>query len=256
MSDSATVELRACLALIAVLALLTAVAPLALDMYLPALPEMATELGTTAAEVQLTLTACLVGLGVGQLFAARLVQGLSGAVGVVLARAVIADTARGSGAAKLLGTVVIISVLAPVVAPLGGGAIIALAGWCAVFWVLAGLALVAYAGALLFVRESLPLDERGSGGVRTTRAAVRETLANRNYVGYLLTSCFAFAALFAHISASPFVMQNVMGLWLPAVRARRRGVAARGSAGGADRRAAGDHHVRRAVLRVPAAPRS
>lgn len=236
--------------LIVVLALLTAVAPLATDMYLPALPKMAGELGTTATGIQLTLTAFLLGLGLGQLFigalsdatgrrrpiligslvclgasiacalapgvetlaAARFVQGLSGAAGVVLARAIIADTSRGAVAAKLQGVMVIISVIAPVAAPLTGGAIITNIGWRAVFWVLAALTLIMCIGALTYVKETLPESARTRGGIKATVRGARAVLANRNYVGYLLTFCFAFTALFAYISASPFVIQNVMGM--------------------------------------------
>lgn len=236
--------------LIGVLALLTAVAPLATDMYLPAFPDMAADLGTSATGVQLTLTAFLIGLGLGQLFIgslsdtvgrrrplligslvclaasiacalaptvellalARFAQGMGGAAGVVLARAIISDTSRGAVAAKLLGVTMIISVIAPVVAPVSGGAIVANAGWRAVFWGLAVLTLVMFVGAAVFAKESLPQSARTRGGLRATITGARAVLTNRNYVGYLLTFCFAFAALFAYISASPFVMQNVMGL--------------------------------------------
>ncbi|MER5438421.1 multidrug effflux MFS transporter [Streptomyces sp. NPDC002790] len=236
--------------LIAALALMTAVAPLALDMYLPAFPAMAQELGTTATGVQLTLTACLAGLGLGQLFIGpmsdalgrrrllllgtaicavtgvacalapnvellalgRFLQGLSGAAGVVLARSVVSDTSRGQAAARLLGVLMIINVVAPVVAPLSGGAIVAFASWRAVFWVQAALALLASVCTLVWVRESLPKSARARGGLSATFSAVRETLTSRTYVAYLLTFCFAFAALFAYISASPFVMQQVIGL--------------------------------------------
>lgn len=236
--------------LIAVLALLTAVAPLATDMYLPAFPDMADDLDTTATGIQLTLTAFLIGLGLGQLFigplsdavgrrrpllvgslvclvasiacalapnveiltVARFVQGLSGAAGVVLARAIVSDTSRGTAAAKLLGVMMIISVIAPVIAPLTGGAIITSFGWRAVFWVLAGLTLLMFIGAVVCVRESLPESARVRGGFKATARGAREVLTNRDYVGYLLTFCFAFTALFAYISASPFVIQNVIGL--------------------------------------------
>lgn len=236
--------------LIVVLALLTAVAPLATDMYLPAFPAMAGELGTTAAGVQLTLTAFLLGLGIGQLFigalsdsvgrrrpiligslvclvagiacalapsvellvVARFVQGLGGAAGVVLARAIISDVSHGTVAAKLQGVMIIISVIAPVLAPLSGGAIIATAGWRPVFWVLAGLTLLTLLGALVHTRETLPESARTRGGLAATVRGARIVLGNRNYVAYLLTFCFAFTALFAYISASPFVIQNVMGL--------------------------------------------
>lgn len=233
-----------------VLALLTAVAPLATDMYLPAFPAMAGELGTSASSIQLTLTAFLLGLGLGQLVigalsdgmgrrrpilvgslvclvasiacalapnveilaAARFVQGLSGAAGVVLARAIISDTSRGAVAAKLQGVLIIISVIAPVVAPLTGGVIIANVGWRPVFWVVAALTLIMFLGTVTRVRETLPKSARTRGGLKATATGARAVLANRQYVGYLLTFCFAFTALFAYISASPFVIQNVMGM--------------------------------------------
>lgn len=236
--------------LVLVLALLTAVGPLAVDMYLPAFPLIASELGTTPTGVQLTLTAFLIGLGLGQLLigplsdsvgrraplivgslvclfagiacalapsaeafaVARFVQGLSGAAGVVLARAIISDTSRGTSAARLQGVMMIISVVAPVIAPLAGGAVIAVSGWRAVFFVQAGLAALMFLGVLVFAKETLPEEARTRGGIRATLDTVRTTLGNRAYTGYLLTFCFAFAALFAYISASPFVMQNMMGL--------------------------------------------
>ena len=236
--------------LIAVLALLTAVAPLAIDMYLPAFPEIAGELGTSATGVQLTLTTFLLGLGVGQLLigpisdsvgrrgplligslvcvgasiacalapdaaflaVARAVQGLSGAAGVVLARAMISDTARGAGAARLQGVLMVINVVAPVIAPLSGGAIIAASGWRAVFWGQAGLALVMFFGALVYAQETLPQEQRVRGGVGATLRTVADTLKNRSYLGYLFTFCLSFAALFAYIAASPFVMQGMLGL--------------------------------------------
>lgn len=236
--------------LILLLALLTAVGPLSIDLYLPAFPGMAGDLDTTAAGIQLTMTTFLVGLGLGQLFigplsdgvgrrtpllagtfvcaaasvicavapnveilaSARFLQGLGGAAGVVLARAIVSDTARGAAAAKLLGVLTIICVIAPVIAPLAGGAIIAAAGWRAVFWVLAALVLALFVWAVFGAKETLPVEDRNHGGIKTTLHVAKAVLSNRNYTGYLLTFCFAFAGLFAYISASPFVIQNIMGL--------------------------------------------
>ncbi|MCC3268771.1 multidrug effflux MFS transporter [Arthrobacter gengyunqii] len=236
--------------LILLLALLTALGPLSIDLYLPAFPGMASDLDTTAAGVQLTMTTFLVGLGLGQLFigplsdgigrrrpllvgtfvcaaasvvcavapnaeilaGARFLQGLGGAAGVVLARAIVSDTARGAAAAKLLGVLTIICVIAPVIAPLAGGAIIAAAGWRAVFWTLAGLILLLSVWGLFGVRETLAAEDRNRGGIRTTLHVAGVVLSNRNYTGYLLTFCFGFAGLFAYISASPFIIQNIMGL--------------------------------------------
>lgn len=234
---------------VAVLVLLTAVAPLSIDMYLPAFPTIATELGTTAAGVQLSMTALLIGLAVGQLFigplsdgigrrtpllvgtllcflasvacalaptielliAARFLQGLGGAAGVVLARAIVSDTARGAVAAKLLGALMIVSVIAPVAAPLAGGAVIATIGWRGVFWIVSGLVLVMLLAAVVVAKESLPREQRTSGGISSTLRAAREVLSNRTYTGYLLTFCLSFAGLFAYIAASPFVIQTILG---------------------------------------------
>ena len=236
--------------LILLLALLTALGPLSIDLYLPAFPGMAADLNTTAAGVQMTMTTFLVGLGLGQLFigplsdgigrrkpllagtfvcaaasvvcavaptaevlaGARFLQGLGGAAGVVLARAIVSDTARGAAAAKLLGVLTIICVVAPVIAPLAGGAIIAAAGWRAVFWTLAALILLLSVWGLFGAKETLAAEDRNRGGIKTTLHVAREVLSNRNYTGYLLTFCFAFAGLFAYISASPFIIQNIMGM--------------------------------------------
>ncbi|MDK1326411.1 multidrug effflux MFS transporter [Arthrobacter sp. zg-Y1143] len=233
-----------------ILALLTAVAPLSIDMYLPAFPHMAQDLDTTATGIQLTMTAFLVGLALGQLLigplsdgvgrrkplligsfvallatvvcalapnveiltAARFLQGLGGAAGIVLARAIVSDTSRGPAAAKLLGVLTMISVIAPVVGPLAGGAILSAGSWRTVFWVLSILVLLMFLGALFGVRETLDDADRNRGGLKTTFKVAGIVLRNRNYTGYLLTFCFSFAGLFAYIAASPFVVQNILGL--------------------------------------------
>lgn len=235
--------------LFAVLCLLTAVAPLSIDMYLPAFPAMAVELGTTASGVQLTMTTFLLGLAVGQLVigpmsdgtgrrrpllggtllcfvasvgcalapaaellaVARFLQGLGGAAGIVLARAVVSDTSEGTRAARLLGVLTIIVAIAPVAAPLLGGAIITGASWRAVFWVISGLVLLMFIGALVWGTETLPAEERSGGGLGAAFGAMGAVLVNRAYVGYMLTFCFGFATLFAYIAASPFVLQNILG---------------------------------------------
>jgi DHA1 family bicyclomycin/chloramphenicol resistance-like MFS transporter len=189
---------------IVVLALLTAIAPLATDMYLPALPTMVGDLGSSASGVQLTLTTFLVGLALGQLVigplsdqfgrrgllivgtvvcalagvacafapsagflvAARFVQGFSGAAGIVLSRAVIADRASGERAARLFSLMMVISGVAPVVAPLLGGSLVGAVGWRGIFWILAGVAVVMVVGVLSAVPESLPVERRQRGAWR------------------------------------------------------------------------------------------
>ncbi|MEV7972758.1 multidrug effflux MFS transporter [Cellulomonas sp. NPDC089187] len=238
------------LAVTIVLAFLTAVAPLATDMYLPAFPQMATELGTSASAVQLTLTTFMIGLAVGQLvigplsdqrgrrgllivgtavytvagaacalapsigvlIGARFVHGFAGAAGIVLARAVVADRATGAAAAKLFGLMMMIQGIAPVAAPLLGGGLSGAIGWRGIFWVLTAVSALMLVSVVVLVPETLPVDKRTTGGLAATARDARRVLGNRRYLGYTGAMVFAFAGMFAYISASPFVLQNVLGL--------------------------------------------
>jgi MFS transporter, DHA1 family, multidrug resistance protein len=232
------------------LALLTAVAPFATDMYLTAFPVMARDLQVPAASIQLTLTAFFVGLSAGQLFfgpasdrygrrrpliigsfvclgasvvvataptvpvlvAGRVVQGLGGAAGVVLARAVVADRAEGVAVARLFTVMMLIGGVAPVLAPLAGTAVLSVSGWRGILWALVGLTALMFLGALVAVPESLPPERRRAAGAGLWARDIRSVLGSRAYVGYGLACALAFAAMFAYISASPFVVQNVLGM--------------------------------------------
>ncbi|WP_406278730.1 multidrug effflux MFS transporter [Embleya sp. NBC_00896] len=237
------------LALTAALALLSFVVPLATDMYLPAFPRMADELHTDASGLQLTLTAFLFGLAAGQLvlgplsdrcgrrrpiligaavctvatalcavapslwtlIALRFVMGFSGAAGVVVGRAVVSDLASGAAAARLFGVLMALGGIAPIVAPLVGGVVVAGAGWRAVFGILAGASLLTFLAALFAVPESLPVERRGGGGVRAVVRASAGVLRDRAYLGYAFAFAFGCGALFCYIAASPFLLQNVLG---------------------------------------------
>ncbi|GAA0257874.1 multidrug effflux MFS transporter [Cryptosporangium japonicum] len=237
-------------AAVLVLALLSAIAPLATDMYLPGFPTMADELSTDAASVQLTLTTFMAGLAIGQLvigplsdrwgrrrpllvgaavcvlasalcaaapnvgalIAFRFLQGFAGAAGVVLGRAIVADTVRGAAAARIFSVLMTIGGIAPVVAPLIGGALLGPVGWRGVFVVLTVLALVMLAGSFFVLRESLPASARQAGGLAATFRGARIVLSNRQFLGYTLAFVFSFGTLFGYISASPFVLQTVFGL--------------------------------------------
>ncbi|MFF8789115.1 multidrug effflux MFS transporter [Streptomyces sp. NPDC015125] len=228
---------------------LTAVPPLSMDMYLPALPQVTAALHSPAATVQLTLTTCLAGMALGQmivgpmsdkwgrrrpllagmviyilatalcalaptaelLIACRLLQGLAGSAGIVIARAMVRDLYDGVAMARFFSTLMLISGAAPVVAPLIGGQILQITDWRGVFVV---LTVVGVALTLLVWRrldETLPPARRHSGGLRQTLRTMRDLLADRAFSGYLLVGAFAFAALFAYISASPFVIQEIYG---------------------------------------------
>lgn len=239
------------LAAILVLALLSAVAPLATDMYLPGFPAMAADLGSGAAGIQMTLTSFLLGLAAGQLVIGpisdrygrrgplligtavavisgllcvlapnveslgllRLLQGLGGAAGVVLARAVIADRAPDAvSAARLFQVMMMITGVAPILAPISGAGIVQAGGWRAVLAVIAVLSILSYLGVARFIDETLEPGRRTPAGLGAQLAAVRSVLGNRVYLGYTLTMAFAFMVMFAYISASPFVFQTVLGL--------------------------------------------
>jgi DHA1 family bicyclomycin/chloramphenicol resistance-like MFS transporter len=228
---------------------LTATPPLAMDMYLPALPEVTRSLHAPAATVQLTLTACLAGMALGQLLigpmsdrwgrrrpllaglavyvvatalcavapnvellvALRLAQGLAGAAGIVVARAVVRDLYAGMAMARFFSTLMLISGVAPIVAPLIGGQILRVTDWRGVFVVLTGVGALLAALVWTKLPETLPAAERHSGGVGEALRSMRTQLADRAFTGYLLTGGFAFAALFAYIAASPFVVQEIHG---------------------------------------------
>ena len=235
---------------ICVLALLTAVAPLATDMYLPVLPQVAAELGAPASGAQLTLTAFLVGLATGQLVigplsdafgrrrlvlagtvllllasvasalapsiavlvVARFLQGFGGAAGVVLSRAMISDRTTGVRTVRLFSVMMAINGIAPVLAPMIGSAIGGLVGWRGIFVVLAALALLMLVASSVAVGETLDTDARTTGGLRRTFTDMGTLLRRPRFVGYLLAFAAAFAMMFAYISGSPFVLQQTLGL--------------------------------------------
>ncbi|MGW2699260.1 multidrug effflux MFS transporter [Streptomyces sp. NPDC001340] len=228
---------------------LTATPPLAMDMYLPSLPEVTRSLHAPAATVQLTLTACLAGMALGQLVvgpmsdrwgrrrplltglavylvatalcafaptvealvAFRLAQGLAGAAGIVIARAVVRDLYDGVAMARFFSTLMLISGAAPIVAPLIGGQILRVTDWRGVFVVLTVVGAALAALVWLRLPETLPPAERHGGGVGQALRSMRGLLADLPFTGYMLAGGFAFAALFAYISASPFVVQEIYG---------------------------------------------
>ncbi|MET7484619.1 multidrug effflux MFS transporter [Streptomyces sp. NPDC005538] len=240
---------RAGLLTVLVLGGLTATPPLSMDMYLPSLPEVTHSLHAPAATVQLTLTACLAGMALGQLVvgpmsdkwgrrrplltglvvyilatalcalapnveslvAFRLVQGLAGAAGIVIARAVVRDLYDGVAMARFFSTLMLVSGAAPIVAPLVGGQILRVTDWRGVFVVLTGVGIVLTTLVWTRLPETLAPPDRHAGGTTEALRAMRTLLADLPFTGYMLTGGFAFAALFAYISASPFVVQEIYG---------------------------------------------
>jgi MFS transporter, DHA1 family, multidrug resistance protein len=231
-----------------VLGALTAVAPLVTDLYLPALPQLARSLGTSPALAQLTLSVCLVGLALGQLVAGplsdrvgrtvplrcgvlvllvasllcavvsdirlllvlRLVQGLSGAAAMVIARAVVRDVYAGSRAAVVFSQLMLVTGLAPIVGPMVGGQLLAFTDWRGIFLALGVIAAVLLLACWRLVPETRPAAARAAVPHRSR--ALRSLLADPHLRGFLAMSALFGVVLFTYISMSAFVLQEGYGL--------------------------------------------
>lgn len=229
---------------------LTVFGPISMDLYLPALPALTGELGAATSTAQLTVTACLIGLACGQLVAgplsdrfgrrvplligvaayvavsvlcataptvealvaARLVQGLAGSVGIVIAQAAGRDVYEGGPLIRFYGRLTVVGGLAAVAGPLAGGALTALMDWRGLFLVLAGVG----AAILLWVAagfgETLAPQERTSGGFARIAADMRVLLSDRAFAGAVFAQGLVNAALFAYLSGATYVLQDVYGL--------------------------------------------
>ena len=228
---------------------LSAFGPLSNDMYLPALPQLANDLGVGASAAQLTLTTCLAGLAVGQLVSGpmsdrfgrrrpllagvvvyavasalcavapsasflivfRFVQGAAGGFGIAVSRAVARDLHGGDALARFLSTLMLVNGLAPILAPVVGAQVLRVTSWRGAFWVLAAIGVVLAVGAALWLRETLPPELRNEGGFAETRRTVAELIGDRAFVGYLLVLAFSFGAMFAYIAGSSFVVETIHG---------------------------------------------
>ncbi|OBZ14896.1 Bcr/CflA family drug resistance efflux transporter [Bacillus sp. FJAT-27264] len=232
-----------------ILGALTAFGPLSLDMYLPSLPDLAKDLHSSPSLAQLSLTACLVGLAVGQLVAGplsdvrgrrmplivglslyvitsflcsmstsiealivlRFIQGLGGSAGVVVARAMVRDMYSGTELTRFFALLMLINGVAPIAAPIAGGQLLRFTSWPGVFIVLGVIGLVMLASVLFGLRETLPEAQRSGGGLKSTLATFGRLLGDRMFMGYALSQGLVFAAMFAYIAGSPFVIQNLFG---------------------------------------------
>ena len=253
--------------LLITLGLLAAVAPFATDLYLSAMPQIVEDLSTTTSGAQLSLTAFLIGAAVGQLIFGplsdrigrrrplligtvlylaasigaalapslallvifRLVQGISGAAGMVIGRAVVTDSYRGIRAAQAMSLMMMVGGIAPVLAPFAGSLLADPIGWRGLLWVVAGLGLIALVCILAFVREShprftgkdatstapadaaAPTDSANTDNTALT-ALTATGLKSRAFLAPVLAFAFGFSTMMAYISASPFLYQKYMGM--------------------------------------------
>lgn len=225
--------------------IVSAFGPFVTDFYLPALPALSEYFDTTASLVQLSLTFSMIGLAVGQLIIGplsdkygrksplmvslvvfcistlgclyspgiyaflffRLLQGFSGAGGVVISRSIALDLYGGKELTRFFSILSCVQGLAPVCAPVLGGILLEVMDWKGIFWVLLaiGMALIA---SLHFFKESLDAEIRQKGSIFSTFKHYLPVLRNRQFMRYVLVQAFAMGVMFTYIAASPFIFQN------------------------------------------------
>lgn len=232
------------------LVLVTGVGPLAVDSYLAALPELRRSLSTTAAVAQLTITAFIVGIALGQLalgpisdgrgrrglllgcagvftvtslacalaptgpvlVAVRLVQGVVAGGGVAVGRAVVSDRYEGPAAAARYGTLASITFLGPVVAPALGGLVLTVGTWRTIFGLLAVVGTVMVVAVVVAIPETLPPERRHPNGLGSTLRRIHDLLRDLQFMRHVVVQCLATAGFFTYIGGSSFVLETAYGI--------------------------------------------
>jgi DHA1 family bicyclomycin/chloramphenicol resistance-like MFS transporter len=222
---------------------LTAIGPLAIDTYLPALPTIARDMGTSTALVQISLSMYFVGIALGQAFYGplsdrfgrkpalylglalfigasigcalstrvealigfRFVQALGGCAPIVVPRAVVRDYFDQRGSVRMLSMLMLVMGLAPILAPLAGGQLLTRLGWRSIFWAHAAYGSIWLAAAAVWLPESLRAHNRRREPIREVVRVYQRLLGDRAFMGHVLTGALVFAGLLAYISGSPFV---------------------------------------------------
>jgi DHA1 family bicyclomycin/chloramphenicol resistance-like MFS transporter len=233
-----------------ILGLMACVGPLAIDMYLPAMPVIGTALQVSAPEVQVTITAYFfafglaqliygpwadeagrkpplyIGLaifilgsalaaaapGIGWLVAARFVQGLGGAAVMVIPRAIIRDLHTGPEATRLMASIMLVIAISPMLAPLAGSGLIALAGWRAIFGLLSVAAVLSLSLAAFALPETLPPERRAKVNRRVLFATALRLLTDRTFLTLTLLGGFGMASFFVFLASAAFVYTGSFGL--------------------------------------------
>ncbi|TWT27109.1 multidrug effflux MFS transporter [Planomicrobium sp. CPCC 101110] len=229
---------------------LTSLIPFTIDMYLPAFPILAEVYATTASSVQLSLTACLMGLGVGQLVAGalsdmhgrrrplivsliiyvaaslacmfapnigiliamRFAQGFAAAAGLVISRAIVRDLTSGAELTRVLALLMVISNVVPLLAPSVGSGVLLFVDWKGIFLALAIVGFVLLVITAFRMKESLPVEKRTPGNLKSTFGNFGTIIKNRQFTGYALAQGFLIGGVFAYVAGTPFIYQNIYGV--------------------------------------------
>ena len=233
-----------------ILGLVAAVGPFAIDMYLPAMPAIETDLATTMQSVQWTIVAYFLAFGLAQLFYGpwadqagrkppmyaglalfmigtvicalapsiemlifgRFVQGIGGAANMVVLRAVIRDLATGEDATRMMSTIMIVIAVSPLLAPLSGSALLVFGTWRLIFWALLAAAALSFFLIYFQVEETLRPDQRQKFDLATMRRGTGMLLRDRGFMSMTFLAGFAFASFFVFIASASFVYTGQFGL--------------------------------------------
>lgn len=238
------------LLLVLILGSLSALGPLAIDMYLPSFKVIASDFNTSLAHVEWTLATYFIGLSMGQLVygpiadrfgrkrplytgliifaltsaactfahsvealaALRFFQALGGCAQMVVARAVVRDLFEERRAARVFSALILVMGIAPIVAPVLGGWLVVGLGWQSIFWVQAGAALAVLAAVSLFLPESLPHHRRQRRRIGEILSVYKQLFRHRLFMANTISGSLASASLFAYIGGSPFVFMQYFGV--------------------------------------------
>ncbi|WP_246081451.1 multidrug effflux MFS transporter [Homoserinimonas aerilata] len=232
---------------ILVLGTLTALGPFTIDLYLPAFPALEGEFSVGAAAIQLTLTGTTIGFGLGQLIVGpwsdkvgrrlplilatslhiaasigaalapdiawlavfRVLQGFGAAAGGVVAMAMVRDLFGGKRLVTMLSRLALVNGLAPILAPVIGSQLLIVMDWRGIFWVLAAYGAFVVVAVSVLIIETLPRHKRHQAGHSTLGARYRALFTDRTFVGVALVGAMSFTGLFAYLSSSSFLFQEV-----------------------------------------------
>lgn len=235
--------------LLVLVAMLASIGPFVTDFYLPAFPELNSFFGTSTSMTQLSLTFCMLGLAIGQIFIGplsdrlgrkqplivcfllfivasfasiyawniesfiffRFLQGLAGSGGVVISRSIVVDRYEGAEMGRFFAMLSVIQAIAPILAPVLGGVLLNITDWRGIFVVLVVIEIIMLLTILPF-KESLPKERRKTGKLQNSFQGYVQIFRNKQFISFTMIQAFAMGILFAYMASSPFIFQDVYGL--------------------------------------------